>query len=119
MMNYKDIVEAQKSLEGKVPQLHSFSIGEDLKPSLSPTLPENFFIPSISIDTMVAMIGSRGRGRGKARRMMKNSHSRQDILEMLLEVLKIRFSGKDEERLERETGELIEEFWKFHHRRED
>jgi hypothetical protein len=40
-------------------------------------------------------MGARGRerGRGRAGGMIRNSYGRQDILESILEVLKIRFSG--------------------------
>lgn len=42
--------------EGRVSQLHSFLIGEELRSTRSPTLPENFFVHSISIDVQYIYI---------------------------------------------------------------
>lgn len=50
-------------------------------------------------NTRISLMGARGRergrkgGRGRARGMIRNSYGRQDILEPILEFLKIHFSG--------------------------
>jgi hypothetical protein len=52
-----DMDEARLASYHGVPHLCSFSVKEDLKPITSPTLPEGFFIHSISIDEKYIYMG--------------------------------------------------------------